>query len=85
MTEEEQADVKAKIEKLTAEFGKKVNQTEAKVVQLEGEVARKNQALDGFMKENQALRDELGGRRSAGVFPSETFEQKIERWKKEAR
>jgi hypothetical protein len=83
MTEEEQVDVKAKIEKLTAEFGKKVSQLEGKVAQLEGEVARKNQALGDFLKENEALRNELGGR--SGTAARETVEQKIQRWKKEAR
>ena len=85
MTEAEQADVKAKIEKLAAEFGKKVTQLETKVNELEGEVARKNQALEGFLKENQALRDELGGRHRKPASRRETVEETIQRWKDKAR
>lgn len=62
MTETEQAEVKARVEKLVAEFGKQASQLEARVTELQDEVERKNRALEGFMAENEALKDELGGR-----------------------
>lgn len=62
-------------EKIIAELAKKVRQ-------LQSEVERKNQALEGFLAENEALKAELGGRKKPVRPAAETLEVKIERWKK---
>lgn len=99
MTQAEQDEVKARVEKLVGEFAKKIGGLEEKVTQLEDEIQRKNEALEGFMAENEALKDELGGRpprralkpapgpQCLPVRPAvkEDLEAKLHRWKKEAR
>lgn len=98
MTQAEQEEVKARIEKLVGEFGKKTAALEQKVTELEDEIQRKNEALEGFMAENEALKDELGGRsrrvstdgagrgkRRPAPRQAESLQSKIDRWKAEAR
>jgi seryl-tRNA synthetase len=75
MAETEQVKEKVDIEKIIAELARKVRQ-------LQDEVTRKNQALEGFLAENEALKDELGGRKKSGRPAPESLELKIERWKK---
>jgi hypothetical protein len=82
MTEAEQKEVKALIERTVSESAKVVAQFEAKVAQLESEVERKNKALEGYIAENEALKEELGGRKpEPAAAPRETAAATIERWK----
>jgi hypothetical protein len=67
MTEAEQREVKALIEKTVAESAKVAAELEAKVAQLRTEMERKNKTLEGFIAENEALKSELGS--SAGPVP----------------
>jgi hypothetical protein len=73
MADTEQTKDKIDPEKVIGELARKIRQ-------LQDEVARKDQALEGFLAENEALKDELGGRKRRS--PAESLETKIERWKK---
>ena len=76
MAETEQAKEKVEYEKLIGELAKKIRQ-------LQDEVVRKNQAVEGFLAENQALKEELGGRkRAAKPGSEESLQIKVERWKR---
>ena len=77
MAVKEQSDEKERVEceKIIAELARKVRQ-------LQDDVARKNQALEGFLAENEALKEELGGRKKSAQIAPENLELKIERWKK---
>ena len=78
MAETEQAKEKLDPEKIIAELARKVRQ-------LQNEVERKNQALEGFIAENEALKEELGGRKRSAKPAAEGLEVKIERWKQTPR
>jgi hypothetical protein len=69
MTEAEQREVKTLIEKTVADAARVAAALEAKIAQLLAEVDRKNQALEGFIAENQALKEELAGRKAGGTAP----------------
>ena len=57
MTEAEQREVKALIEKTVAESAKVAAELEAKVAQLRTEMERKNKTLEGFIAEKMCIRD----------------------------
>ena len=71
MTEAEQKEVKASIraviEKMENESAKHVVEFEARIVELEAEVERKNKALDDLLAENDALKKELAGPKENAV------------------
>jgi sporulation-control protein spo0M len=75
MTETGQVKETVEQEEIIAELAEKVRQ-------LQSEVERKNQALEGFLAENEALKEELGGRKKSLRHAPESLETKIERWKK---
>jgi hypothetical protein len=58
-----------------------------KLVDLEAEVERKNKAVEGFMAENEALKQELGGKRrttpGGGGGKQSDLVARIEGWRKD--
>ena len=60
-----------------------------KIVDLEADVERKKKAVEGFMAENEALKEELGGRRRNTVgrrnSRQDQLTARIERWRKSAK
>jgi len=57
-----------------------------KIVDLEAEIDRKHKAVEGFMAENEALKQELGGGRgrpgSGEGGKADELTARVERWRK---
>jgi hypothetical protein len=82
MTDKEQLEVKALIERTVADAAKVTAHLESRIRLLQADIERKDRALEGFIAENEALKSELGGRRpERRAPPRETAAAAIERWK----
>jgi seryl-tRNA synthetase len=57
-----------------------------KIVDLEAEIERKHKAVEGFMAENEALKEELGGGRRGTASDEggqvDELTARVERWRK---
>jgi uncharacterized coiled-coil protein SlyX len=68
-----------------AESARIVAELEAKVAEQQAQLERKNKALEGFIAENEALKEELGDGKPARTHAlRETAAATIERWKAQA-